>query len=198
MAGVEWLGSMAKFDDLAVVFVRCRGTYPTGNSKSNYLALTGYTPETAETTGIRMQGFEDMMVGKIKSKGVAAVIDADFSGNAFETAPPSIPNEDDFPDGHVLVVVSSAYPNEISWESERLQNGIFTHELIHALRSKKSGGSILAALSIACSTIPEQVAKVHPNRSQSLRAAGMSKGSFSCDIKLTEFPQNRKPASAGP
>jgi hypothetical protein len=38
------------------------------------------------------------------------------------------------------LVICSSEPSQVSWESKRYENGVFTHNLIQALRSK--GGNI--------------------------------------------------------
>jgi len=195
LRSIEWLGAVARPGDLAVIYIRTRGTYPSLDAAGKrYFALSDTTAATLAKTGIEMAGFVDKVLMKVHSKAIAIIVDSDFAENSFQMGSPELPDEKIFPADHTLVVACSTFDDQICWESERLHNSVFTHALLEALASPKASGSLLEALSKANANIPLEMQQIRPNRSQDMQAAGLTRGCECFDVDLAVPPTRPRKA----
>ncbi len=105
-------------------------------------------PDSLYATGLPIQDLAATIRQRVHADRVVLIIDACHSGSA-ETGKgiTRTGNVDSaaLSQGSGQLVICSSKPNEISWESKRYQNGVFTHQLIEALR-KNSGRAKLGSV----------------------------------------------------
>jgi len=136
LQAIDWLGRNAQSDDLALVFVRTRGTLPRlDSSGESYLAAADTTADSLAVTGFDQDSFQKVLLERIHSKDIFLIVDADFSGQMLR--PRSFeymqgPLVSLLPAGHLYALLCSSGSNEISWESKHDQHGVFTHCLVTA------------------------------------------------------------------
>jgi uncharacterized caspase-like protein len=153
----EWLAAASQPDDLALIYIRTRGTLAEldvlGNS---YLAASDTNSQKLFSTGIDMDGLPKLVLERIRAGATVMIVDADFSGIMARTKSlhwPSMPKENLLPVGHSIQVFCSAAANEISWESKSHPSSVFTGSLLAALM--RDGDS--ATLPKTADSIADQV-----------------------------------------
>jgi uncharacterized caspase-like protein len=80
----------------------------------------------------------ELMQERVKANRVLVILDACHSGGADPNAKDLERAQDNLTLnqlGRGQLLVSSCSPDQRSWESKRYQNGVFTHQLIAALRA---------------------------------------------------------------
>src|SRR5262249_28408625 len=107
----------------------------------NYLVMHNTDPESLYATGLPLQDLADAIKRRVHSNRVVVIIDACHSGSANPAKGLRRAGNVDsnaLLQGTGQLVICSSQPNQVSWESKRYENGVFTHQLIAAFRSKSS------------------------------------------------------------
>lgn len=137
--GEKWLGRAAGPDDLVVLFMSSHGSAPKKEVNANFIVPYEGSRENIVFTGIPMQWL---------TAGIQSVLHADRTlllldvchGGAIGGAK-AIGREFDFNPSNINVgpgqlILVSSMDDQVSWESKRYHNGVFTHHLIDGLRQK--------------------------------------------------------------
>lgn len=159
--GDKWLPRMAHPNDLVMIFISSHGS-PSGMDLEglNYLVMHNTDPESLYATGLPIQDLTTAISKRVHSDRVLVVLDACHSGAA-NTAKSLIRignfNTADIAQGTGQLVICSSQPNQVSWESKRYENGVFTHQLIEALRSQSGKNSLEQAFEKMKSSVQSEV-----------------------------------------
>jgi Caspase domain len=137
--GDKWLPRLARPNDLVLIFISTHGSPSQVDLEGlNYLVMYNTDPESLYATGLPLQDLAEAIKHRVHSNRVIVVVDACHSGAA-NTAKDikRVANVDSkaLLLGTGQLVICSSQPDQVSWESQRYQNGVFTHQLIEALRS---------------------------------------------------------------
>jgi hypothetical protein len=135
--GDGWLPKRVFEDDLVLVFVSSHGS-PKDVKGDNFIIAHDTDPSKPFSTGIRLQTLASDVTRRTGCDRVVLLLDACHSGTAVSDAKgmtrTGIDPEGAFGVGQL--VISSSKPEQVSWESKRYQNGVFTRKLIDALQVK--------------------------------------------------------------
>lgn len=139
--GDKWLPRLAHPNDLVLIFISTHGSPSQADLEGlNYLVMHNTDPESLYATGLPLSDLAAAIKQRVHSNRVVLIIDACHSGAA-DTAKglTRVGNIDSaaLSQGTGQLIICSSMPNQVSWESKRYQNGVFTHQLIEALRAGK-------------------------------------------------------------
>lgn len=138
--GDGWLGAQAKPDDLVVIYVSSHGGADMNKASGlNFLASYDANAHNLLTNGIPMEWFSQIIKEQIHCKKVVVFLDVCHSGAA--TGNKGISRERNFDattmqPGTGQIIVCSSLANQLSWESRKYPNSVFTKQLIEGLKSK--------------------------------------------------------------
>ena len=143
--GDKWLPRVAAPDDLVVLYFSGHGSpsqMDTGGI--NYLIAYDTEPDHLYSTGIKIQDFTEQIKQRVHTDRMLLVMDACHSGAAesgakglFRAKNVSV---DEIVQGSGQFVICSSQPNQVSWESKKYPNSVFTHYLIEGLKEKTKLG----------------------------------------------------------
>lgn len=137
--GDNFLPRLARPDDLVVIFISSHGSPSQADLEGlNYLVLYNTDPKSLYSTGLSLDELSSAIKHRIKAKRVVLIVDACHSA-AMDIASKGITRQGNVDSKALLagtgqLVICSSSPSEVSWESERYKNGVFTRQLIEALR----------------------------------------------------------------
>lgn len=139
--GDKWLPRLAHPNDLVLIFISTHGSPSQADLEGlNYLVMHNTDPDSLYATGLPLSDLAAAIKQRVHSNRVVLIIDACHSGAA-DTAKglTRVGNIDSaaLSQGTGQLIICSSLPNQVSWESKRYQNGVFTHQLIEALRAGK-------------------------------------------------------------
>lgn len=137
--GNKFLARVAKPDDLVVIYFSTHGSPAQADIRGeNFIVAHDSDPEDLFTTGIEMDKILESIDARVLSQRVLLVLDACHSGvvtkGAKGLARSGNFDADKLVQGSGQLVITSSSPEQISWESKRYQNGIFTRKLLEGLR----------------------------------------------------------------
>lgn len=137
--GDRWLPRVVAPDDLVVIYISSHGSPSSMDVVgANYIVAHNTDREQLYATGIPMNEFAQMIQQRVHTDRVVLILDACHSGAAKTAAKGLIRqhnfNADQIPIGTGQLVICSSAPEQVSWESKRYANGVFTHHLIDSLR----------------------------------------------------------------
>jgi|GEM_PF-4506522 len=137
--GDRWLPRVVAPDDLVVIYISSHGSPSSMDVVgANYIVAHNTDREQLYATGIPMNEFAQMIQQRVHTDRVVLILDACHSGAAKTAAKGLIRqhnfNADQIPIGTGQLVICSSAPEQVSWESKRYSNGVFTHHLIDSLR----------------------------------------------------------------
>lgn len=195
--GSSWLPRMTEPGDLVVVYVSTHGTpKDVDNGGRNYIVAHDTDAEDLYPTGVDMDEIYRRIKEGVKTDRVLIVLDTCYSGSAIPGSRALVRNTNfDLSQvklGRGHLVISSSSPGERSWESKRYQNGVFTHQLIDALRAKNKTIDVKEAFEKMRKKVTWEV-KCDYGKKQNPQFGGDWKGS---DLILSVPPSN--PRSLGP
>ncbi|MFN8656534.1 MAG: tetratricopeptide repeat protein [Candidatus Obscuribacterales bacterium] len=138
--GSRWLPNVVEQGDLAVVYVSTHGTPAASDSESkNYIVAYDTEADDPYSSGVDMDEVYRRIKDGVKTNRALIVLDTCYSGGAVPQGK-GLVRCDNFDlkkvqlgSGHLIV--SSSNTGEKSWESKRYENGVFTRNLIDALRA---------------------------------------------------------------
>lgn len=144
--GDKWLPRLAHPNDLVLIFISSHGSPSQMDLEGlNYLVMYNTDPDSLYATGLPLQELATAIKQRVHSNRVVLIIDACHSGGA-NTAKglTRVGNVDStlLLQGTGQLVICSSQPNQVSWESKRYQNGVFTRQLIEALRKQSDKGKL--------------------------------------------------------
>ena len=137
--GDRWLPRVVAPDDLVVIYISSHGSPSSMDVVgANYVVAHNTDKDQLYATGIPMNEFAQMIQQRVHTDRVVLILDACHSGAAKTASKGLIRqagfNADQIPIGTGQLVICSSAPEQVSWESKRYANGVFTHHLIDSLR----------------------------------------------------------------
>jgi hypothetical protein len=145
--GDKFLPRVAKPDDLVVVYFSGHGSPGSADVRGkSYLVVYDTEKSNLYASGLEIQGLAQVIKDRVDSDRVCLVLDACHSGAA-STGAKSGFGENEFSPVQVFqgtgqLVICSSSAGQQSWESKRYNNGVFTGNLIKALKSQGPRGSL--------------------------------------------------------
>ena len=142
--GDKWLPHSAHPNDLVLIFISTHGSPSSVDLEGlNYLVMHDTDPASLYATGLPLQDLAAAIKQRVHANRVVLIVDACHSGAANPAK--GLTRIGNFDSNSLLLgtgqlIICSSEPNQVSWESKRYENGVFTHQLIQALREK--GGKI--------------------------------------------------------
>ncbi len=139
--GDKWLPRVVAPDDLVVIYISSHGSPSSMDvAGANYVVAYNTDRDQLYATGIPMDEFAQMIKSRVHTDRVVLILDACHSGSA-KTADKGLIRRTNFdaaslPLGEGQLVICSSAPDQVSWESKRYANGVFTHHLIDSLRKQ--------------------------------------------------------------
>ncbi|MDX2106847.1 MAG: caspase family protein [Candidatus Melainabacteria bacterium] len=154
--GDKWLPKRAHPNDLVVLYLSTHGSPSSLDGEGvNYLVMHNTDPQRLYATGLAVQDLAFALKSRVHAKRSLLIMDACHSGSAEAAKGLSRDkniNLDAFPIGTGQMVICSSKPDQVSWESKRYDNGVFTAQLLKALRTNSKN-----ALSDAFKTMQDNV-----------------------------------------
>lgn len=137
--GDKWLPKRAHPNDLVVVYLSTHGSPSNLDGEGvNYLVMHNTDPQRLYATGLSVQDLAFALKSRVHAKRSVLIMDACHSGSAEAVKGlkrDGNVNLDAFPIGTGQMVICSSKPDQVSWESKRYDNGVFTAQLLKALRT---------------------------------------------------------------
>lgn len=148
--GDSWLPRVVMPGDLVVIFISTHGTPSSRDAGGkNYIVAYDTNRDRLYSEGVEMNGLSTQIKERVRSDRVLILMDTCYSGAAASGARGAEQGANFDPNviaqGTGRLVLSSSSPNERSWEGAGYQNGIFTKNLIDALRKKDKKVDVLTA-----------------------------------------------------
>lgn len=170
--GNKFLARLARPGDLIVLFFSTHGSPSQMDLRGkSYLVTYDADPEDLDATGIGMQEVNDKIHSRVLSDRVVLVLDACHSGSSDPNAKGMLRvgnmNAQEVAEGSGQLVICSSRPDEQSWESKRYENGVFTKNLLEALRSSSGKLALGAAFEKAQQLVETEVREDRPGARQS-------------------------------
>lgn len=137
--GDEWLPRVARPDDLVLIYLSSHGSPSSMDVEgANYVVAHDTHKERLYATGIPIKEFAHIIKQRVHSNRVVLILDACHSGAA-KTDEKGLYRANNYDatqvaEGTGQLVICSSAPSQVSWESKRYENGVFTHHLIEGLR----------------------------------------------------------------
>jgi uncharacterized caspase-like protein len=170
-----WLGKVASSEDLALIFIRTRGTYgEVDPQKKNYLAASDTNAKSVARTAIQMENLMEVLTQRIHARTIVLIADADFSDVIIRgQGGHGMPELDLLQAGHSMLVIPSAGTQEICWESDAYRGSVFTHALIDALVTRGTSAELLETAETIREQIKNDVNKIRRHRTQNIETCGL-------------------------
>jgi hypothetical protein len=191
---INKLSLSAREDDMVVIFISSHGS---PNKEDSGLAGIGYivTHDTSPDK-VWLEGLDYQVLTHttevIKARRKVVFLDTCFSGQMKQGGKGLLieGGVDErtakmFLSGEGTFVITSSKDDERSWESDKIQNGYFTHFLIEALRSSKEPPTLKEVFTYLSSKVPDAVIreKGHPQHPQMYPSTGPG------DVRIGVIPQ---------
>lgn len=160
--GDTWLPRVVKPDDLVMLYFSTHGSPSDLDvGEVNYLVAWDTDPDRLFATGLPMRDLVRMIKGRIRSDRVVVALDACYSGNVDPTAKGihrgTNVDAAELAQGTGQLVISSSAPNQISWESTKQPNSVFTRHLIQALKIKGDTTKLSEAFQVLKERVEDEV-----------------------------------------
>lgn len=170
--GNKFLARLARPGDLIVLFFSTHGSPSQMDLRGkSYLVTYDADPEDLDATGIGMQEVNEKIHSRVLSDRVVLVLDACHSGSSDPNAKGmhrvGNMSAQEVAEGSGQLVICSSRPDEQSWESKRYENGVFTKNLLEALRSSSGKLPLGAAFEKAQQLVESEVREDRPGARQS-------------------------------
>lgn len=138
--GDDWLPRRVLEDDVVLVFASTHGSPKEMDvAGENFLVTYDTDVDNLFSSAIELQDLATTIRRRTMCDRVIVLLDACNSGAA-EAGGKGLVRSKNFDVGSIAgegtIVISSSKANERSWESKRYQNGVFTHNLMSALKCK--------------------------------------------------------------
>ncbi len=187
--GDSWLPRVSLPDDLVVIFISTHGSPASMDVMGvNYLVAYDTSPDKLFTTGIPLQRLADTIKERVHAKRVLVILDTCFSGSASATKALIRSGNVDamaVAQGTGHVVICSSSKSEVSWESKKYKNGVFTHTLMDTLLAKGESTKLAEAFTQLKDSVQQQVASERGVLQTPVLEASRWKGN---DLVLASIP----------
>lgn len=135
--GEKWLARVAGPDDLVVLYMSSHGSAPDKNVNANFIVTYEGTKENLVFSGIPMQWLTVGIQEVLHADRTVLLLDVCHGGaisgaKALKREFEFVPSAINVGPGQLILV--SSMDDQISWESKRYHNGVFTHYLLEGLR----------------------------------------------------------------
>jgi len=135
--GEKWLARVAGPDDLVVLYMSSHGSAPDKNVNANFIVTYEGTKENLVFSGIPMQWLTVGIQEVLHADRTVLLLDVCHGGaisgaKAIKREFEFVPSAINVGPGQLILV--SSMDDQISWESKRYHNGVFTHYLLEGLR----------------------------------------------------------------
>lgn len=160
--GDKWLPRAANPDDLVLIYISSHGSSSDMDVGGvNYLLAYDSQVDSLYASGLPMQDLTRIIKGRVHSDRVVLVLDACHSG-AVDPGAKGLFHSGNLDAAEVAqgtgqLVISSSQPSQVSWESKKYQNSVFTRCLIESLRTKGSATTLGEAFSNMKERVQEEV-----------------------------------------
>lgn len=160
--GDRWLPRVANPDDLVLIYLSSHGSPSKADVRgTNYLVAHNTDKNSLYATGIAMPELCKMVKDRVHSDRVVLLLDACHSGAATPAAKGIFRqanfDADIIAQGTGQLVICSSEPSQISWESNKYPNGVFTHYLIEGLRKQGDKTSLGTAFQFMKDQVQQEV-----------------------------------------
>lgn len=140
--GDNWLPRVVMPGDLVVIYISTHGTPATRDASGrNYIVAYDTDRDKLYSEGVEMNSLNSEIKTRVKAERVLIVMDTCYSGATVSGArgaeAPANFDAKQIAQGTGHLVLTSSAPNERSWEGKEYANGLFTHNLINALRKNQ-------------------------------------------------------------
>lgn len=198
VVGDTWLPRQVQPDDLVLIFASSHGSPKELDvAKENFLVVYDSDPMKLFSSAIRLDDLSKTIKRRTGCDRVVLLLDACHSGAA-DTRDMLAPKAKNFDinslAGEGQIIISSSDAEEISWESKRYQNGVFTRNLIDALQSAGQGTKVTQAYQNLKQKVEQEV-KTDRNASQTPIMKSLWKGT---EVALCAVPTQPRPAEQSP
>lgn len=157
--GDGWLPRRAMGDDLVVIFISSHGS-PQDVAGENFIIAYDSDPNHTYATGIRLQDLAGEVTKRTGCDRILVLLDACHSGAAVQGGKGLLRTHNfelESVTGQGQMVISSSKPEQLSWESKRYNNGVFTRCLIQALESNGAQTPMNDAYSSLKNSVEQEV-----------------------------------------
>jgi uncharacterized caspase-like protein len=159
--GDKWLPRVARPTDLVVLYFSTHGSPSTLDIRGvNYIVAHDTDKNSLFSTGIAMREIAEAIKERIHCRRVLIILDACHSGAATDfkgLVRQSNFDAESVAQGTGQLVICSSLPEEVTWESKNYQNGVFTRNLIEALRENDGQISVGDAFKLTQKRVQEEV-----------------------------------------
>lgn len=163
LLGDNWLPRRAFEKDLVVIFISTHGSPSSADRIGgiNFLLMHDSDPQRLYATGLAVHDITKMLKERVNAKRTLLILDACHSGSAEAKGLARVINIDlnNFPVGEGQMVICSSKPDQVSWESKRYDNGVFTAQLLKSLREKGNSASMSDAFKAMQDKVENEVLK---------------------------------------
>lgn len=159
--GEQWLGRLANRDDLVVVYVSSHGSQTKEEVGVNFLVAYDTNKNSLVSTGIPMQWLTKMIKEQVHSDRILLILDVCHSGSAAGDDKGLVRQQnfdvEKVPVGAGQIVLCSSLADQVSWESKKYPNSVFTRCLIEALKSNGNKTKLSEAYDVLRDKVEEEV-----------------------------------------
>lgn len=173
--GDGWLQKVAQKDDMVVIYVSSHGSGAKRHvGNANFIVAYETNPYNVVLSGIPMQWLTAGVNDVVPSDRVVLILDVCHGGavspltgeEGAEGGPKDRDSKGIYASGfkprtvsvgNGQIVLTSSDAEQLSWESKTYANGVFTRQLIDALRSKKDRTTITDAFKIMKENVEQEV-----------------------------------------
>jgi Caspase domain len=203
---LNWIARNAKPNDLVVIYVATHGSPRTDDSAGGANYIVTYDTDIGQAkdidqdalyaTALPMVELANAVATRMKALRTAVILDTCYSGgavtNAAKLMAPGLANSAPSPamlermaDGTGRIVIAAARSDEESMESDALQHGYFTYNLLQALKASKGMNPVSQIYTSVAQSVEEQVAALAKQQGKSFaQHPVMSRSSGSADFAL--------------
>ncbi|MBK9143448.1 MAG: tetratricopeptide repeat protein [Candidatus Melainabacteria bacterium] len=160
--GERWLTRVANRDDLVVVYISSHGSSAKRDVAGvNMLVAYDTNIDNQLATGIPMEWLSQIIKDQVHCERVVLILDVCHSGAA-RTASKGLVRRFDFNLNEVgagsgQIILCSSQSDQVSWESSRYPNSVFTRRLIEGLERNGSATRLSEAFSYLKEHVEEEV-----------------------------------------
>lgn len=189
--GSSWLSRMAGPEDLVVVYISSHGSPPEPEMQGvNYLLASDTDSDDLYSSGIDMQDLGRLLKAKVHSNRVVIFVDTCYSSAGVSGGKGLVRSAN--ADAEKLgqdsgqIIIASSLPNQVSWESAKLPNSVFTSCLIDALKSKGETTTLSDAFNSLKNQVQNTVRQERGEQQTPVMKSPFSETSLSLAAKATD------------
>lgn len=217
--GDKWLGKVAKNDDLVVIYVSSHGTSARKEvGDANFIVAYETNLSNAVLSGIPMQFFTTGVKDLVNCQRVVIIMDVCHGGALRQTSVASAivarPHQNVEPGSKAImrqpdlgvtgggglavgsgqIVVASSEADQVSWESKSYPNGVFTRQLIEAMRMKGENTSLQEAYKVMRGKVEQEVLRARAEIQTPIMVTNAWQGGDVVIAVKPAHPRNLSPA----